>query len=80
MITYNNSLYDTGINQSENIIYNPPSDRNTFKQFINQHKNKLIFVKFYADWCKPCKQLTPVLETMTRQYAGKFHLLKVNID
>lgn len=39
-----------------------------------------IIVDCYADWCGPCKKLTPVLETLTRQHEGKFKLVKVNID
>lgn len=50
-----------------------------FQQKVLELQKPLI-LDCYADWCKPCKQLTPVLENLTRQYAGKFHLLKVNID
>lgn len=39
-----------------------------------------IILDCYADWCKPCQKLTPVLETLTRQYHGKFKLIKLNID
>jgi thioredoxin len=39
-----------------------------------------IILDCYADWCGPCKKLTPVLEKVTNEYEGKFKLVKLNID
>ena len=39
-----------------------------------------IIVDCYADWCQPCKKLTPLLEEKTREAVGKFKLMKLNID
>ncbi len=39
-----------------------------------------VIVDCYADWCQPCKKLTPVLENLTLKYEGKFKLVKLNID
>jgi len=35
---------------------------------------------FYADWCGPCKQLSPVLEQIQKEYAGKIQIYKINTD
>ncbi|WP_301129492.1 tetratricopeptide repeat protein [Streptomyces cacaoi] len=39
-----------------------------------------VVIDFWAEWCEPCKQLSPVLERITREYAGRLLLAKIDVD
>lgn len=50
------------------------------RDVIEASRTALILVDFWAPWCAPCKQLTPILEKVVRSYAGRVRLVKVNAD
>jgi thioredoxin 1 len=39
-----------------------------------------VLVDFYADWCGPCKAMSPVIKQVAEQLKGKARIIKVNID
>ncbi len=47
---------------------------------IEASESKLVVVDFWAPWCGPCKQLTPILEKIISKSGDKITLVKINID
>lgn len=44
------------------------------------NSDKPVMVDFYADWCGPCKMLSPVVESLEPAYEGKVKIGKINVD
>ena len=42
--------------------------------------NVPAIIDFWAEWCGPCKMISPVLEEISKEYEGKLNVYKVNVD
>jgi putative thioredoxin len=63
-----------------NDLIQDTTTQNFVKDVIEASKKQPVLVDFWAPWCGPCKQLTPVLEKVVKAAKGKAKLVKMNID
>jgi thioredoxin 1 len=73
-------------NTTESVV---PMTNETFKKMIFNYDlnkdwkfegSKPAIIDFYADWCPPCRQLSPLVEEIAKEYAGKIDVYKVDTD
>jgi len=51
-----------------------------FTQFLDLSSHVPVIVDLWAEWCQPCKQLSPVLDKLVAEFGGRFVLVKVDVD
>ncbi|MCU4175205.1 thioredoxin [Carboxylicivirga sp. N1Y90] len=77
---------DSDESQGSEVIY---LDKTTFKEKVFDYEASQTWdykgevpaiLDFYADWCGPCKQLSPVLKQLQKEYGDKIQIYKINTD
>lgn len=51
---------------------------NEFNKIIAE--NKLVLTDFWANWCTPCKMVSPIIEKIANEYEGRLIVTKIDID
>lgn len=56
------------------------SSMNELNQLINENGSKMLVLDLYADWCMPCKILSPIFNSLSEEYKDQAVFFKVDID
>ncbi len=71
------SVYELVVKDGSQTPVHQPIDN--FSEWIKT-TDKPIFVDFWADWCAPCRAAAPFVESLATEYAGKAHIVKIDVD
>jgi putative thioredoxin len=73
-------LTDSGAAGGPADLIKEATTQSFMKDVIEESRRQPVLVDFWAPWCGPCKQLTPILEKAVKALKGKAKLVKMNID
>ncbi len=82
-----NRTYQKALNNSDSSVKQLTNE--SFKKLVFNYDasedwkyegNKPAIIDFYADWCAPCRQLSPLVESVAKEYSGKIVVYKVDTE
>ena len=63
------------------VVKSADQDKISMEAYVNiTSSDKIVLIDFYAPWCIPCKQMSPILDEIAAEYKGKASIIRINID
>ena len=62
------------------IVFKEITGYDQLKTVVMENSHRLLVLDFYADWCRPCTQLEPILKELAHSFGNRAAIFKINID
>ena len=80
MVSCRNDTSDPSQAQTQNSVIRSIDSLGQFNKILEISNERLLILDFYADWCPPCKELTPILEKIAKENSDNVAIYKIDID
>jgi thioredoxin len=80
IVSCKNNTNEKAQAQINNSIINSIDNVGQLNKILEISNDRLLIIEFYADWCPPCKELTPILEKIAKEKSDTVAIYKVDTD
>jgi len=80
IVSCKNNTNEKAQAQTNNSIITSIDNVEQLNKIVEISNERLLIIEFYADWCPPCKELTPILEKIAKEKSATVAIYKIDIE